>query len=77
MVSLLRWSIVGIALLNLLTGISLGAAFGWHQWLKPKLARRRARQRSFERMLARSPIDNTSPIPEPASTLAAHGAHQT
>lgn len=59
MVSLLTRSIASIALLNLAAGLSLGAAFGWHHWLKPKLARRRARQRGFERLLAQSPIDNT------------------
>jgi hypothetical protein len=74
MLSVLRWGIAGIAMVNLVAGVALGVAFGWHDWLKPKFARRRARQRSFERLLARSPIDNTSALPEPSDALGSHGA---
>jgi hypothetical protein len=72
----LRWGVTGFALINLIAALTLGAAFGWHQWMKPKFERRRARQRTFERLLAQSPIDNTSPLPEPSDALGPHGAHQ-
>ena len=75
MLNLLGLGVAGIVLINLVAGAALGAAFGWHRWLKPKFARREARQRSFERLLAQSPIDNTSPMPEPTEALGSHGAH--
>jgi len=71
-----KWGIAGFALINLLAALAVGVAFGWHQWMKPKIERRRARQRTFERLLAQSPIDNTSPLPEPSDALGPHGAHQ-
>ena len=76
MLTLLRWSIAGFALINLIAVVTLGAAFGWHQWMKPKFDRRRARQRTFERLLTQSPIDNTSPMPEQSDALGRHGAHR-
>ena len=72
----LWWGITGFALINLIVVLALGAAFGWHHWMKPKVERRRTRQRSFERLLAQSPIDNTTPIPEPGDALGTHGAQR-
>jgi hypothetical protein len=45
-------SIVALVLVNLVTLIALQFAYAWHHWLVPKRDRRRARQRSFERLLA-------------------------
>lgn len=74
MLTWLRWGIAGIALINVVALVAIGAAFGWHYRLKPRLQQRRARQRSFERLLERSPIDNTPAMAEPHDALEAHGA---
>ena len=76
MLTLLRWGVASFALINLIAVLTIGLAFGWHQWMKPKVERRRARQRTFERLLTQSPIDNTSPMPEPSDALEPHGAHR-
>ena len=58
----LRWGVASVAALNLLTMVSLVAAYGWHHRVKPKLGRRRERQHAFERLIAHSPLDNHSAI---------------
>jgi hypothetical protein len=55
MMTLFGWGIAGIALLNLVVVVALGVAYAWHDGLRPRLERRRSRQRAFERLLAQSP----------------------
>jgi hypothetical protein len=54
----LRWGIASIAVLNLVAMASLAAGYAWHHGLKPKLTRRRERQRGFEHLLTHSSLDN-------------------
>ena len=58
----IQWGVAGIALLNVVTMASLAVAYGWHHGVKPRLGRRRARQRAFERLIAHSPLDNHSVV---------------
>jgi len=51
MLTVLGWAIVSTVLLNLLAILALVVAYAWNDWLRPRLARRRARQRAFERLL--------------------------
>lgn len=63
---MLTWlvrGVVAIALVNLATLVALHVAYAWHHWLRPQRAHRRARQRSFERLLAESTMDNRGPMP--------------
>jgi len=55
MLNLLGWGIAGIALLNLVVIAALVVTYAWHDGLRPRLERRRSRQRAFERLLAQSP----------------------
>jgi hypothetical protein len=50
MLTIMKWGVVGVALLNLTALGALGVAYAWNDWLRPKLERRRARQRAFERL---------------------------
>ena len=52
----LRWGVASVALLNVLTLVALVVAYAWHCGLKPKFQRRRARQHSFERLLAQPSV---------------------
>lgn len=54
--------IASIAVLNVVTMLSLVVAYGWHHGVKPKLGRRRERQHAFERLVARTSLDNHSAI---------------
>lgn len=54
MLTVLGWSVAGIALLNLVAIATLGAAYVWHAGLRPMLELRRSRQRAFEELLAQS-----------------------
>lgn len=63
---MLTWlvrGVVAIALINLATLVALHVAYAWHHWLSPRRTHRRARQRSFERLLAESIMDNREPSP--------------
>ena len=63
---MLTWlvrGVVTIALVNLATLVALHVAYAWHHWLSPRRAHRRARQRSFERLLAESIVDNRGSSP--------------
>jgi hypothetical protein len=62
----LRWSVASIAMLNLVGMASLAVAYGWHHRLKPRLDRRRRSQRAFERLIARSSLDNHPALTEPS-----------
>jgi hypothetical protein len=66
MLTMLGWAIAATMLLNLLTIVALVVAYAWNEWLCPKLARHRARQRAFERLLAHSTPDMVSMVSEPA-----------
>lgn len=73
---MLTWlgrSIASIVLLNLTAIGALAVAFAWHYRLKPKLEQRRARQRGFERLLARSMPANEPPFTETSEALGSHG----
>jgi hypothetical protein len=67
MLNWLRWGAASIALLSLVAMASLVVAYAWHSRLKPKLTRRRARQRVFEHLLAHTSLDNHSPVSEPSN----------
>ena len=69
---MLMWLVrgaVAIALVNLVTLVALHVAYAWHHGLKPKRARRRARQRSFERLLAETIMDNRATAAQPADAF--------
>ncbi len=70
---MLTWlvrGVVAIALVNLLTLVALHVAYAWHHGLKPRRDRRRARQRSFERLLAATILDDPTTVSEPDGALA-------
>lgn len=70
---MLTWLVrvaAAIVLVNLLTLAALHVAYAWHHGLKPRRDRRRACQRSFERLLAESVMDNRATGPEPDGALA-------
>jgi hypothetical protein len=56
----LGWGAAIIGLFNLVAFVALVVAYAWHDGLKPKLGRRRARRHAFERLLAQSSFDNLS-----------------
>lgn len=69
---MLTWlvrGVVAIAVVNLLTLVALHLAYAWHHWLRPRRDRRRASQRSFERLLVETVMDNRTPRPEPNEAL--------
>jgi len=68
MLKMLGWSVAGTALLNLLAIVALVISYAWNDWLRPKLERRRARQRAFERLLYHSHVD-TLPVHSSSPSL--------
>ena len=56
MLTWLGWGVASVALLNVLTLVALLVAYAWHCGLKPRLQRRRARQHSFEWLLAQPSV---------------------
>ena len=56
MLTWLGWGVANVALLNVFTLVALLVAYAWHCGLKPRFQRRRARQHSFERLLAQSNV---------------------
>ena len=69
---MLTWlvrGIIAIALINLVTLVALHLGYAWHHSLKPRRNHRRACQRSFERLLAESIMDNRATVPEPNEAL--------
>lgn len=72
MISMLTWlvrGIIAIALINLVTLVILRVAYAWRYSLEPRRNHRRARQRSFERILAETIVDNRATVPEPNGAL--------
>ena len=67
MLKLLGWGVAGTALLNLLAIVALVVAYAWNDWLRPRLAHRRARQSAFERLIAQSTLDIHAMISEPSN----------
>jgi hypothetical protein len=66
---MLTWLVRGavvIALVNLVTLVALHVAYAWHHGLKPRRDRRRASQRSFERLLAETMMDNRATVAQRA-----------
>ena len=69
---MLTWIVRGaaaIAIVNLVALVALQVAYAWHHVLEPKRDRRRARQRSFERLLAEALVDNRATVAQPADAL--------
>jgi hypothetical protein len=69
---MLTWIVRGaaaIAIVNLVALVALQVAYAWHHVLEPKRDRRRARQRSFERLLAETLVDNRATVAQPADAL--------
>ena len=56
MLTWLGWGVANVALLNVFTLVALLVAYAWHCGLKPRLHRRRARQHSFEWLLAQPSV---------------------
>lgn len=67
MLTMFALGVVGIVLLNLLAIVSLLLAYAWNDWLRPRLAHRRARQFAFERLITQSTIDVHAMISEPSN----------
>ena len=70
---MLTWlvrGVVAIAVVNLSTLVALHLAYAWHHWLRPRRDRRRASQRSFERLLVETVVDNRTTMPEADGVLA-------
>jgi hypothetical protein len=68
MLTIVGWSVAGVALLNLVAIVALGVAYAWNDWLRPKLELRRARQRAFERLFTRSAFDGGAAMPHSSSS---------
>ena len=66
MLTMVGWTIAALGLLNLVTIVALVVAYAWNDWLRPRLAHQRARQRAFEQLLAHSRSDMMSMVSEPA-----------
>jgi Na+-transporting methylmalonyl-CoA/oxaloacetate decarboxylase gamma subunit len=62
MLTTLGFGIVCAVLLNLLGIVALMLSYVWHDWLRPRQANRRARQRAFERLIAHTTLDVHSMI---------------
>jgi hypothetical protein len=67
MLTMFALVVVGIALLNLLAIVSLVLSYAWNDWLRPRLAHRRARQSAFERLITQSTLDIHAMISEPSN----------
>jgi hypothetical protein len=67
MLTMFALVVVGIALLNLSAIVLLLLSYAWNDWLRPRLAQRRARQFAFERLIARSTLDIHAIISKPSN----------
>jgi hypothetical protein len=67
MLTMLGLGVAGTMVLNLLVIVSLLLSYAWNDWLRPKLANRRARQHAFEKLIAQSTLDIQSVMPEPSN----------
>jgi uncharacterized membrane protein YbaN (DUF454 family) len=67
MLTMFALGVVGIVLLNLLAIVLLLLSYAWNDWLRPRLAHRRARQSAFERLIAQSTLDIHAMISEPSN----------
>jgi hypothetical protein len=67
MLNMFALGVVGIALLNVLAIVLLLLSYAWNDWLRPRLAHRRARQSAFERLITHSTLDVHAMISEASS----------
>jgi hypothetical protein len=67
MLTMFALVVVGIVLLNLSAIVLLSLSYAWNDWLRPRLAHRRARQSAFERLIAQSTLDIHAMISEPSN----------